>query len=682
MSNTAHHWQRHDDPQGITWLTLDQAGSRSNTLSRAVLEELAGLLEGLHAAPPRGVVIASGKSTGFIAGADIREFEQLTDAETAYALVRQGQQVMERLATLPCPSVAMIAGHALGGGLELALACRYRVCVESEAGMLGLPEVQLGIHPGFGGTVRSVALIGLPAAMDMMLTGRSLRPARARTLGLVDRVVPADKLRQAAREMIQRRAPARRAPAHLRALALPGVRHVLAARLRRQVAERARPEHYPAPYAIVDLWARHGALGPQAYEAEARSIARLFLTPTCRNLVRVFFLQERMKSLAGKEAAEMRRLHVIGAGVMGGDIAAWAVLRGFEVSLQDRDAAAIARAQQRAVSQFERRLKQADRIAEAKARLVADEHGEGVAEADVIIEAIVENLEAKQQLFQALESRARKDAVLASNTSSIRLEDIAAPLHRPQRLVGLHFFNPVARLPLVEVIRSESTDATAFAQALAFTRQIGKLPLPCASQPGFLVNRILSPYMGEAITLHREGIPLAMIDETAEAFGMPMGPIELADSVGLDVAWSVATILGKAFDRPLPEELHAKVAAGEFGRKTGRGFYRYEDGKPIRTRPPTGGSEAPEDIEDRLILPMINEAVACFADGVVDDLELLDAGVIFGTGFAPFRGGPVQYARSRGLTQTRDRLASLAARYGERFTPHPGWDRLIAEQQA
>ena len=244
---TAHHWQRHDDPHGITWLTLDQAGSRSNTLSRPVLEEFAGLLEGLHAAPPRGVVIASGKSTGFIAGADIREFAQLTDAETAYALVRQGQQVMDRLATLPGPSVAMIAGHALGGGLELALACRYRVCVESEAGMLGLPEVQLGIHPGFGGTVRSVALIGLPAAMDMMLTGRALRPARARALGLVDRVVPADRLRQAAREMIQRRGPARRARACLRALALPGVRHVVAARLRRQVAERARPEHYPHP---------------------------------------------------------------------------------------------------------------------------------------------------------------------------------------------------------------------------------------------------------------------------------------------------------------------------------------------------------------------------------------------------------------------------------------------------
>jgi len=680
MNSPLTHWQRHDDPQGITWLTLDQAGSRSNTLSRAVIEELAGLLEDLHGAPPRGVVFASAKSSGFIAGADIGEFDALTDAEETYALVRQGQQVIERVAALPCPTVAMIAGHALGGGLELAMACRYRVCAEADQGLLGLPEVQLGIHPGFGGTLRSVQLVGVPAAMDMMLTGRSLRPARARALGLVDRVVPAAELRQAARQMIQRRPAARREPLTSRAMGLPGVRSLVARQLRSKVASRARPEHYPAPYAIIDLWRRHGARGEAALDAEARSISALFATPTCRNLVRVFFLQERMKALAPRDVPAAGHLHVIGAGVMGGDIAAWAVLQGLEVTLQDLDAKAIEAACKRAAKQFERRLKRAEPVAEATARLHADPEGKGVAKADVIIEAIVERLDVKRKVFQSVEAAARADAVLATNTSSIPLEDIATALDAPGRLIGLHFFNPVARLPLVEVVHSQHSDDEVSARGIAFTRQISKLPLPCASKPGFLVNRILAPYMAEAMALHREGVPLALIDETALGFGMPMGPVELADSVGLDVAWHVAEILGEAFGRTPPEELRRKVEAGELGRKTGKGFYRWEDGKPVRQAVEAHAGTA--DLEDRLILPMVNEAVACFADGVVEDLELLDAGVIFGTGFAPFRGGPIQYARDRGLDATHRRLVELAGRYGERFKPHSGWARLIEDAEA
>ena len=669
------HWERRDDPQGITWLMLDKAGSRSNTLSRAVLEELAGLLEALHVAPPRGVIIASAKAAGFISGADIGEFEALTDAEEAYTLVRQGQKVIERLAELPCPSVAMIEGHALGGGLELAMACRYRVCAETDQATLGLPEVQLGIHPGFGGTLRSVQLVGVPAAMDMMLTGRSLSPARARALGLVDRVVAAHDLRQAARQMIQRRPAPRREPLVSRAMSLPGVRTLVARQLGGKVAARTRPEHYPATYAILDFWRRHGGRGEAALDAEARSIAALFPTPTCRNLVRVFFLQERMKALAERDIAAAGHLHVIGAGVMGGDIAAWAVLQGLKVTLQDLDPEAIDGARARAAKQFERRLKKSERVAEASARLHADPDGTGVAEADVIIEAIVERLDVKRKVFQGVEAAARREALLATNTSSIRLEDIATALDEPARLIGLHFFNPVARLPLVEVVHSQLSDSGAIARGLAFTRQIGKLPLPCASQPGFLVNRILAPYMAEAMALHREGVPLALIDEIARTFGMPMGPVELADSVGLDVAWHVAEILGEAFGRVPPDELRRKVEAGDLGRKTGKGFYRWEDGKPVREAVEVNAGNA--DLEDRLILPMVNEAVACFADGVVDDLDLLDAGVIFGTGFAPFRGGPIQFARDRGLDATHLRLIALASRYGDRFRPHSGWARLI-----
>lgn len=674
------HWRRQDDPQGISWLILDKADSRSNTLSSEVMEELAALIAALSSAPPRGVIFASGKDRSFIAGADIGEFKALVDPEQTYALVRQGQQVIDAVAALPCPTVAMIDGHALGGGLELALACDYRVCAEEDRGTLGLPEIQLGIHPGFGGTARSVRLLGAPAAMDLMLTGRMLRPAKARGVGLVDRVVPRERLRQAARECIQRRPPRRRPGLLLRSLGLPGVRTLVARRLRREVSKRARQEHYPAPYALIELWQRHGGRGTRAIEAEARSIAALFATPTCRNLIRVFFLRERMKSLAPKSAPPLQRLHVIGAGVMGGDIAAWAAMQGLEVTLQDQETKAIEAALLRANEQFERRFKSESGRAETRARLRADPDGEGVPEADIIIEAIVERLDVKRGLFADLEQRARAEAVLATNTSSLRLEDIAKPLQRPERLVGIHFFNPVARLPLVEIIHAANTDQAVRDRALAFTVAIGKLPLPCASQPGFLVNRILAPYMAEAMTLHEEGVPLAVIDATARNFGMPMGPVELADSVGLDVALHVAEILGDALGRTPPEALHRKVDAGELGRKSGQGFYRYRDGRKVDEASAASQAAASEDLEDRLILPMVNEAVACHAEGVVEDLDLLDAGVIFGTGFAPFTGGPIQYARTRGVTETYDRLEALAARYGERFRPHPGWSALLEPQ--
>lgn len=675
MTTEHRHWCRADDPQGIAWLMLDKADSRSNTLSREVLEELAGLLAALAIAPPRGVIVASGKAGGFIAGADIGEFKTLVDPEETHTLVRQGQQVIDALADLPCPTVAMIDGHALGGGLELALACDYRVCADEDRGTLGLPEVQLGIHPGFGGTARSVRLLGAPAAMDLMLTGRMLRPARARVIGLVDRVVPREQLRRAAREFIQRRPAKRRPRLALRALNLPGVRTLVAARLRREVLKRAQPEHYPAPFALIELWLRHGGRGTRAIEAEARSIAALFATPTCRNLIRVFFLRERMKSLAPRELAAPRHLHVIGAGVMGGDIAAWAVVQGLEVTLQDREPEAIDQALARAAEQFDRRFKSEAGRASARSRLRADAEGAGVAQADIIIEAIVERLDIKRTLFAELERQARPEALLATNTSSLRLEDIAESLERPERLVGIHFFNPVAKLPLVEIIHGEGTDPGVRERALAFTVAIGKLPLPCASRPGFLVNRILSPYMAEAMRLHEEGVPLAVIDATARGFGMPMGPVELADSVGLDVALHVAEILGEAFGYTPPAGLREKVEAGELGRKSGQGFYAYRDGRKLDEASSTAVA-ASEDLEDRLILPMVNEAVACHAEGVVDDLDLLDAGVIFGTGFAPFRGGPIEYARSRGLAATRSRLESLAGRYGERFMPHAGWDRL------
>ena len=663
------HWRTEDDAGGIRWLILDKADSKTNLLSQAVLGELEGLVDEIASDTPAGVVIKSAKDSGFIAGADVSEFRALSDSGQAGEMVNRVQRLLDRLEQLPCPTVAAIHGFALGGGMELALACDYRIAVESHKRDLGLPEVRLGIHPGLGGTVRSVRLLGAPAAMKLMLTGKSVSAAQARRMGLLDRVVPAGQLDRAARELVSARPPKRRPPAYLEMLRLPPARAWLGRRLRAQVRRRARPEHYPAPFALVDLWVRHGARGQAAYEAEARSIARLLRTATSRNLVRVFFLRERLRGLAPKTSG-IRRVHVAGAGVMGGDIAAWCALRGFNVSIHDRSMALVEPALKRAEALFRRRLRAPGAADEARQRLVAD--AGGVADADLVIEAIVERLDAKQDLYRELESRMRADAVLATNTSSIDLERLAGSTGRPGRFLGLHFFNPVARLPLVEVVRGDATDDACMARAMAFVNEIGKLPLPCRGTPGFLVNRILAPYLAEALFAHRDGYAPETIDRAAEDFGMPMGPLELADRVGLDVVLHSAESLGPASEEAA-SLLRDKVQAGELGAKSGAGFYRFRDGRPVKS---ARAASPGRDLQDRLILPLLNAAVACLADGVVADADLVDAGVVFGTGFAPFRGGPIRYARLRGIEAVVGRMESFAASLGPRFAPHAGWERL------
>jgi 3-hydroxyacyl-CoA dehydrogenase/enoyl-CoA hydratase/3-hydroxybutyryl-CoA epimerase len=422
---------------------------------------------------------------------------------------------------------------------------------------------------------------------------------------------------------------------------------------------------------MIDLWGSHGASSRTGYEAEARSFAELMCTATSRNLVRVFFLQNKLKSQGGKPARKIERVHVVGAGVMGGDIASWCALRGLHVTLQDREQKYIDPAMQRAQALFAKRVRDADERTATAARLQSDVQGDGIADADLIIEAIYENLEAKQQLYEGIERTMKAGALLATNTSSIPLEELRAKLRDPDRFVGVHFFNPVAQMPLVEIVRCADTSQEALDLALAFVKGIGKFPLECKSAPGFVVNRILAPYMLEAMHLVEDGLSLAEIDRTAVTFGMPMGPIELADSVGLDVVLHVSKVLGTDMQGPVPERLGTMVADGKLGRKSGQGFYEWVDGKA--QRPPTGGARAPADTEDRLILPMVNEAMACLSDGVVTDVDLLDAGVIFGTGFAPFHGGPINYARERGIEKVTARLEELAAAYGDRFTPHAGW---------
>ncbi len=666
-------WSLEVDGDRIAWLTFDQPGSSANSLSRSAMEELAGRLDEIVATQPRGLVVVSGK-TGFIAGADVREFGQVSSPEEAVPFIRAAHAILERLERLPFPTVAAINGYCLGGGLELALACRYRVCVDDPKTVLGLPEVLLGIHPGFGGTVRSVRQVGVTAAMDMMLTGRNVRPDKALRLGLVDRAVPAGELRDAAKVLALAPPRERHAPLAQRLLSLGPVRRLVAPRIEQQVARRARREHYPAPYAIVDLWRRHGANPRTAYEAEAHSVARLVCTPTSRNLVRVFFLQERMKALGGRDIPRGGHVHVVGAGVMGGDIAAWSAQRGFTVTLQDRAEEYVRAALERAQAFFDKRARVPGKSAEAMARLSGDVAGRGVERADVVIEAIFEDAAAKRDLYRSIEPRMKAGAILATNTSSIRLEDLAEGLADPGRLVGLHFFNPVAQMPLVEVIETAATSPRSRSAALAFTRAIDKLPLPCRSSPGFLVNRVLMPYLTEAMLMSREGLAFATIDRVATDFGMPMGPIELADTVGLDVCLHVGRILASAFGREAPEAVAELVASGRLGRKSGAGLYEWKDGKPVKA---AATSPTPDDLEDRLILPMVNEAVAILREGVVADADLVDAGVIFGSGFAPFHGGPLQYARSRGAAAVHSRLQELEARHGPRFRPDAGWDAFV-----
>jgi len=668
------HWQPARDADGIVVLTLDRAGSSVNALSRAVLDELSEIVERLSFEPPKGVVVRSGKNSGFIVGADIKEFESFEKNGTVQDALENGQRIFLRLGRLPCPTVAAIHGVCMGGGTELALACRFRVASRDASTRIALPEVKLGIFPGWGGSARLPRLIGAPAALELMLTGRNASAENAKSLGLVDVLTSPELLVEAAKELIRH---PRSRPLQQRAMAwatnLWPVRQVLAPIMVKQTATKARKEQYPAPFALIETWRRGGPSLAQRLKLEARAVAKLAATPTAHNLIRVFFLQERLKGLAGGAEHGVKHVHVVGAGVMGGDIAAWCALRGFEVTLQDREMKFVQPALDRAKDMFTKKLKTPERIAPALARLKADVEGNGIADADLTIEAIYENAEAKETLYRNTEPKMKADALLATNTSSIPLNELRKTVDKPARFLGLHYFNPVALMPLVEIVRHDELDPACEKRALAFCKALDKLPVPVAGTPGFLVNRILMPYMLEAARAYSEGVPGPVIDKAAKRFGMPMGPIELIDTVGLDVAASVGAELGPFLGLDIPPSLEELVKGGKRGKKDGEGFYKWQDGRPQKPEvDPTYA--APDDLEDRLILPLLNEAVACLADKVVDDADLLDAGVIFGTGFAPFRGGPIQHIRDTGAPALKARLETLVQKYGTRFTPRPGWD--------
>ena len=659
----------------ILELVLDVPGRRHNVLSSEVLGDLDQALADLEMRSARGVLIRSGKSEGFVVGADVHEFRRILDAARAAELTRAGQKVLERLSRLPYPSVAVIHGPCLGGGLELALACSYRVACDDERTSLALPEVKLGIHPGFGGTVRLPALIGALPALSLMLGGRAVSGRRARSLGLVDACVPERHLDAAARALV-RDVPPKARPSWRQAWAgAPFLRPYLGAFMQWRLKAKVDCRQYPAPCRIASLWARQAP-----FETEALSCAEMLVTPASRHLVHLFEVAEDLKRRAREHVHGIRRVHVVGAGVMGADIAAWAALKGFHVSLQDRAPEVLARAIKRAHGLFAERLK--GRAAEAaRDRLMPDMRGGALSRADLVIEAIVEDRDAKRALFAQIEAQVAERTIIATNTSSLPLDELAVGLAVPGRLVGLHFFNPVAKMPLIEVIGGTATAPATLAAMRSLAVSLDRLPVDVKSSPGFLVNRALMPYLLEAVTLVEEGVALADIDDAATDFGMPMGPIALADTVGLDVCLAVAQTLGAALDMPVPALLARKVEAGALGKKSGQGFYSYPRPRrfSLRRRLPPDSA-----ISERLIMRLVNEAARCLRLSIVADADMVDIGLVYGTGFAPFRGGPLGYAAALGAAEVRARLLELTQRHGLRFTPDDAWSQgdLLARRSA
>ncbi|MFV1996721.1 MAG: 3-hydroxyacyl-CoA dehydrogenase NAD-binding domain-containing protein [Acidiferrobacterales bacterium] len=666
------HWRLEKIDNSLA-LIMNMADRSANVLSSEVMHELEEALADVNTRSQKGetvngLMILSGKDKSFILGADVAEFQNVKNVTMATEFVRRGQQVLNKIAAMSIPTVAVIHGNCLGGGTELALACDYRVASDDNSTRIGLPEVNLGIHPGFAGTVRLPKLVGPFAAFNIMLTGRPLRARAAKHIGLVDDVVAQRHLERAALAFIKKKPRKHRPAWWLRALSLLPLRSLVANLVRKQLRKKVRKDQYPAPYRMIDLWVR-GA----NQEKEASSISELVVSDVSRNLVQLFLSSEELKRTGRRVTHGIKHVHVIGAGVMGGDIAAWAALNGFRVSLQDMNEDSIARAIKRAHQLYKKRLKKPRDIEEAMDRLMPDNRGDGLRHADLVIEAVVEKLEVKRNIFQQAEAVTGDNAILATNTSSIPLEEIGEGLKDPSRLVGLHFFNPVAKMQLVEVVCGDKTSDSIMGRARAFAVAIGRLPLDVKSSPGFLVNRILMPYLMEAMSMVEEGIPQADIDRAALDFGMPMGPIHLADTVGLDICLSVAEELAGPLGMEVPARLRTMVEAGSLGKKSGSGFYQYKNGKSVRSR---GNVRKDIPIVDRLVLRQLNETVACLREKVVLDTDATDVGMVFGTGFAPFRGGPIHYARSEGIDEIKHRLLRLVEAYGDRFAPDDGWAEI------
>ncbi|MGE0586897.1 MAG: 3-hydroxyacyl-CoA dehydrogenase NAD-binding domain-containing protein [Flavobacteriaceae bacterium] len=666
-------WTLARDEEDVAWLVFDRPGASANTISEQVLRELSNILDRLEDDLPKALVLRSGKLSGFAAGADIGDFRGVTDAAALETRLTEGHGVLDRLEKLKCPTIAVVHGFALGGGFELALACDHRIAVSGA--QFAFPEVRLGLHPGLGGTFRLTELIDPLEAMTMMLTGKTAHTRKAKSLGIAETVTEERHVRNAVRALADGDRGKRSRGLKARAFELGALRGFAAKRMRAQAGKKAPKEHYPAPYALIDIWEKHGGDRKAMQKAEIRSFAQLLVSETARNLIGVFFKREKLKAM-GDGVHGIGHVHVIGAGTMGADIAAEIAIRGFSVSLGDIALPALAHAMKSAAKRCGEAHLGGIETRDAFDRLMPDPAGHGLARADLVIEAVPEKPALKEKIFAMIEAKAPAHAIVATNTSSLDIDALAATLKRPERFGGLHFFNPVAKLELVEVVRHAGTDDETAAKLRAFTGAIGHLPAPVRNWPGFLVNRALTPYLLEAALMVDERMTPETVDKAAERFGMPMGPLEVADQVGLDICLHVADSLRNRLAKPIPDVpawMRKRVEKGDLGAKTGRGTYAWENGKPKKQ---DVSGEITEEMIDRLILPLLNACVECLREGVIEDEELLDGAMIFATGFAPFRGGPMHYARTRGTREIAARLQALAAKFGPRFEPDEGWNAL------
>jgi 3-hydroxyacyl-CoA dehydrogenase/enoyl-CoA hydratase/3-hydroxybutyryl-CoA epimerase len=654
-------WRFSIDGENIAWAVFDREGESANSLGRRPIEELDAIIERVEAEARaktvRGLVIISGKERGFVVGADIREFETFQNEQDVVNALKPVNALLDRIEKLPVPVVAAIHGVCVGGGLELILACHYRIATRDDSTRIGFPEVKLGIFPGFNGTARSIRQAGPMAAMQAMLTGGMIRATVAKAQGFIDQLVGSPgELHWAARKAVLQNRRSQSAGLAKMLLTKWPARGFLAGKMRQETAKKVREDHYPAPFRLIDLFEKEGGDLNQMKKAETTAFAPLMVSETSRNLRRVFRLTELLKAQAPKGFKwRPTRVHVIGAGTMGADIAGVCVAAGMEVTLQDISAEQLEKGIKAQGKLFARKFKTKATRDAAKTRLIADPEGKGVARADVIIEAIVERLDIKQKLFADLETKIKPGAVLATNTSSLKLEDISAPLNDPGRLIGLHFFSPVPQMPLVEVVRGSKTRDEEVKKGATFVTAIDKFPLITKDVPGFMVNKVLTPYMFAAMKRLEGGEDKEKIDEAVRAFGMPMGPIELADNVGLDICAHVAKILGQSSEGSRLDRL---VASGRLGKKTGEGFYVWKDGKPVKSDAKFSKTEL-DKLGRELIEPMIAEAQKTLDEGVVESADLVDAGMIFGTGFAPFRGGPLHYKKTH--PETEPAITSRAA---------------------
>ena len=668
-------WNIKIDDENILWLTLDRHDTPVNTLHEPLLTELEDILCRIeNEFQVRGLILRSGKPSGVL-GADLEQFKKMHNHEKVLHLLQKGQDVFFHLSRLPIPKVAMIEGFFLGGALELALSCDYIIALDEKSTQIGLPEVNLGIHPGWGGTVRLPKRIGILPAMDMILRGKLISAKAAKKLGMVDEVVPMRHFIRAAHQYVMHPRKIHEASLFQKFLSKSFMRPCVGKFLLYQLKKSSIKEsHYPAPFAVIKNWMEQGDDSEKAFSNELASVNKLFFSKTAKNLLHVFFLREQLKAHSKDESFSLKHVHIVGAGTMGAGIATACIYANCIVSIEDKNRIQLGKAIQHVYQSLSHKVKDAE-LTEMMDRLIPDENGQLVKQADIIIEAVFEDLELKKDIFKNLEKKAKSTAILATNTSSIPLENISEALEDSTRLIGLHFFNPPEKMPLVEVIHLKKTSKEVISQAFSFVSKISKLGLPVLSYPGFLVNRILMAYLLEAVKILQEGVPVGHIDHVAKEFGMPIGPIELADRVGLDVCYSVAKILIKEPD-DIPSLLEKKVNEGHLGVKTGFGFYKYRKQQKINV-PNKKLLKPIGDIEERLIFRMIIESIHCLEQKIITHADLIDAGLIFGAGFPPFRGGLWTYMKSLGKTKIKEIIFDLESRHGKRFACSADWDHLL-----